>query len=323
MAVLRSGQIAAGPEVARLERRLGDVVGMPHVLATSSGTAALHLALLSLGVRPGQPVLIPCYACSSLLHAVNYVGAVPVLIDCEPGGFNMDVASASSRAGTAVIAAHLFGVPMDVEPLCGRPLVEDCAQALGARLRGRPVGSFGDVSVFSFYATKMLAAGEGGALACRSARVHATAADLGSYDERPHYRVRYNYRMTDVEAALARVQLERLEEFISRRAAVAQMYRVALADLDVLPLVEGAVDYRFIVRIRGRRLAAVMRRMQADGVYARRPVYRPLSRDLGLPLRDFPNAERAHAEILSLPLYPSLSDADVERVVGALRRALT
>lgn len=327
--VLRSGFVAGGPQVERFERRLSGVLQLPYVLATQSGTSALHLALLALKIKRGDEVLIPSYACAALCHAVHYVQAIPVLVDAEAGGFNMDVAAAARNVGRrtrAVVVPHLFGTPLNLRPLAasGVPIVEDCAQSLGASVRGRPCGTQGTVAVLSFYATKVLASGQGGAVACRSAALHKSVADLRTYDERTPYKVRYNYAMSDLHAALASVQLERLEEFVARRRVLERMYRSALDGLpiEVPTPAPGAIPYRFIVRVPRTRLAAIVRRMQERMVFARRPVFRPLHRLLGLSRAAYPHAEAAWGEILSLPLYPSLTEDDVLRVADTLRMAL-
>ncbi|HLE42853.1 MAG TPA: aminotransferase class I/II-fold pyridoxal phosphate-dependent enzyme, partial [Methylomirabilota bacterium] len=221
-AAVASGQIAQGPRVAEFERAMAARLEARGGVAVSSGTAALHLALLALGVGPGDEVLVPSYACAALLHAVRAAGAVPRPVDVDPATFNLDpdaAKRASSARTRALIAVHAFGLPADLEPLraLGVPVVEDAAQALGARCGRRPVGGLGEVGVLSFYATKLMTTGEGGMLVSGDARLLAAARDLREYDEKPDDRPRFNYKLTDLAAALGLAQLARLDGFLARR----------------------------------------------------------------------------------------------------------
>jgi dTDP-4-amino-4,6-dideoxygalactose transaminase len=221
-----------------------------------------------------------------------------------------------------LIVVHSFGLPADLDALkgLGLPLSEAAAQALGARYRGRPVGSIGDAGVFSFYATKLIATGEGGMLLSNDERILAVARDLRECDQKGDDKTRFNYKMTDVQASLGVPQLERLPEFLERRQIIASQYRARLQALPVqLPFSSPncvRVYYRYVVK--GRLPAeAYLARLQALGVEARRPVFQPLHRYLGL--QGFPGAEEAWEKAVSLPLYPSLSDGETERIVDAAR----
>jgi perosamine synthetase len=323
--VLQSGHIVQGARVAAFEQAIACTLGVRGGVATSSGTAALHLALLALHVGEGDEVLIPTYACAALLHAVRAVRAVPRLVDCDPYSFNMDPEAAKmacSARTKALIVIHSFGLPADLEALqaLGLPVIEDGAQALGAMYRGRPVGSSGAVGVFSFYATKLITTGEGGMLLSNDARVLALARDLRQYDEQEDDTPRFNYKMTDLQAALGLAQLQRLPQFLARRQAIAARYRQGLQDLPLdLPLVPAdgeRVYYRYVVG--GPQPAAhYLTKLHALGVQARRPVFRPLHRYLRL--NGFPGAEEAWEKAVSLPLYPALSDEEVGRIVAAVR----
>lgn len=325
--VLRSGRLAQGPEVEALEAEAAAALGTRHAVALAHGTAALHLALLGLGAGPGRTVLVPSYGCTSLLNAVALTGASPVLVDCAPGSTDMDLEDARARLRpdtAAVLVPHLFGRPLDVRELERHAAVlTDGTHAPGARLGSRSAARQGRACAFSFYATKMLAAGEGGLLATDASSLARLARDLRSYDERPDYRLRFNYKMTEVSAAVLRVQLRRLPEFLARRRALAALYRAELAGVLELPApLPGEVPYRFTARVPARRLPSLLRRLREQGVGAARPVFRPLHRYLGLPAGDHPWAEEAWRRTLSLPLHPSMSDGDAERVVAAVLGAL-
>jgi len=325
-AVLRSGYLAQGPEVAAFEAEVAARMGLRGGVAISSGTAALHLALLALPAGAGDGVVLPSYTCGALLHAVRLAGAEPILADVDPATGGLDP-EAARRARTsrcrALILVHPFGWPADVEALrsLGVPIIEDCAQALGATAGARPVGSRGEAAVCSFYATKLIATGEGGMLLSDRPEVLTLARDLRSYDEAPDARLRFNYKMTDLQAAVGRVQLSRLTEFLARRTAIAAAYRRALADAPVAlpPEVPGRIYYRFVVRVPGG-AGAALEAFARQGIACRRPVHTPLHRLLG---RDgFPGAEEAWRTSLSLPCSPALTDGEVSRVAEAARAVL-
>jgi perosamine synthetase len=325
--VVRSGQLAQGPEVAAFERELAARLGVEDAAAVASGTAALELALAALGVGAGDDVLIPTYVCDALYHAVRRVGATPVLVDADPVTQSLSAKDALARRTPrtrAVIVPHAFGMATDLEPFVGLdvPVIEDCAQALGAALDGgRPAGSGGALAVCSFYATKMIAAGEGGAVVGPAAVV-ARVREARDYDERSTLAPRTNAKLTDMAAALARGQLARLDAFVARRRALAARYRALLAGVPArLPADAGArhVYHRFVLGL-DRDPAAVARALAERGVGARRPVFRPAHRARGLG--DFPEADRLWAESLSIPCYPALGDDEVERVARAVAAVL-
>lgn len=325
--LLRSGLIAQGERVAAFERELARRLGARGGVATSSGTAALHLALLALNVGEGDEVLIPSYACAALLHAVQAVRAIPRLVDSDPGSFNMDPEAARMACtpkAKALIVVHSFGLPAELDALreLGLPLIEAGAHALGASYRGRPVGSIGEVTVFSFYATKLITTGEGGMLLSNDARLLVAGRDLREYDQKGDGRPRFNYKLTDLQAALGLVQLDRLPEFLGRREGIAAHYRERLHALPLeaplAPPDRARVYYRYVVK--GPLPADhYLARLQALGVEARRPVFQPLHRYLGGG--DFPGAEDAWKKAVSLPLYPSLLDAEIERVAAAAQES--
>ncbi|MBI4577912.1 MAG: DegT/DnrJ/EryC1/StrS family aminotransferase [Planctomycetes bacterium] len=324
LGVLRRGYLSRGGEVAAFEEELARRVGAAQAVAVSSGHAALHLALLALGVGASDEVVIPTYNCAALLHAVRYVGATPVLVDVEADTYNVTVDAVRQALGPrtrAVIVPHMFGLPADVEGVrgLGVPVVEDCAMTLGTEAGGRRVGSLGDLAVFSFYATKLLTTGQGGAVAGSDRSLMGQVEDLVRYDNRDQYRVAYNYPLTDLGAALGRVQLSRLDGFIQRRRELAARYRRHLEDVALrLPGDDPShVYFRFVVNIK-RPIETVVRDLVACGVEAKAPVWRPLHLYEGLDRRQFPNTSYFHRCVLSLPIYPSLTDRECDAVVAAL-----
>jgi perosamine synthetase len=325
-AVVRRGWVAAGPEVAAFERELAARLGTEAVAAVSSGSAALELALRALEVGSGDEVVIPTYVCDALHHAVTRTGATPVLADADPATLSLsarDVRTRLTSRTRCLIVPHAFGLAVDLAPFLalGVPVVEDCAQTLGARLDGQVVGSFGALAVCSFYATKLVTTGEGGAVAGPAALVERVR-DARDYDEHDDLVPRVNAKLSDLAGALGRSQLARLDAFVARRRAIAARYREQLRGAPCTPPpAAGArhVYHRFVVELE-RDPGLVQAALAARGVAARRPVYRPAHRALGL--EGFPEADRLWARTLSLPCYPTLTEGEVDTVAAAVREAL-
>ncbi len=258
--VLLSGQIAQDGEVARFESRMASYVGVRGAAAVSSGSSALHLALLALGVGPGDEVLVPSYVCPAVLNAVLHTGAAPVVADIEPATFNLSAGDARRRITPrtrALIVAHLFGVPADLDALgsLGVPVVEDLAMSLGSRWRGKRTGCFGSLAVCSFYATKMMATGEGGMVLGGDEALVDAVRDLRAMDEKEDFRVRFNCKMTDLQAALGLSQLRKLAGFIARRREIADLYGEELRRLG-LPAPQAPAEcepvwYRYVLMLDG------------------------------------------------------------------------
>jgi perosamine synthetase len=315
---LAPGWIADGPCAETFAKEAARWLGGIGGVAVNSGTSALHLALLAVGVQPGSEVLVPAYGCAALLNAVQLAGAVPALVDTEPGGFNICPEDARRRLTprtAAVVVAHLFGHPAPLAPFLdlGVPVVEDCAQSLGAMAAEAPTGSHGAMAIGSFYATKVITTGQGGLVSSASAAALAAVRDWVEYDNREDWCPRFNYKMTEIQAVLGLWQLDRLASFLARRRAIARYYdeRLALTPAPSTP--PGAICYRYVLRVED--AETVIRELQTLGVDAKRPVYRPLHHYLG---GDYPRAQAAHQESVSLPLYPALTDSEVEAVVEAL-----
>jgi perosamine synthetase len=321
--VMLSGQLAQGEKVRQFEEDLAAYLGRRGGVATNSGTSALHLALLALGLGAGDEVLLPSYTCVALLHAVRCVGATPRLVDIEPEGYNL-CAEEARRCLTpqvkAVIIPHMFGMAADLTALAslGIPLIEDCAQALGGTYRGRRIGSVGTITICSFYATKMITTGEGGMLLSDTDVVLRRARDLRDYDGRTTLETRFNYKMTDMQAALGLSQLHQLPAFLERRRALASRYSTALQMLPIkLPAAKpdrAHAFYRYVVGVGDS--ARMARRLSRRGVQCKAPVFRPLHGYL--EQKGFRYTETAMRTALSIPLYPSLAEEDVQTLLGAI-----
>lgn len=325
--MLESGHLAQGEQVRRFEKAVAVLLGRRGGVATSSGTSALHLALLAHGVGAGDEVLVPSYTCVALLHAIQYVGAAARIADIALPGYNLcpDAARrALGRRTRAIVVPHMFGLPADMDEITalGVPVIEDCAQALGAVYRGRPVGNRGTVAVCSFYATKVLTTGEGGMVLADSERLLDQVRDLRDYDGRATLAVRFNYKMTDLAAALGLSQLGRLEAFLGRRRALAARYTATLRSLPVglpnAPSDRTHIFYRYVIGVPD--ATALSSQLRRRGIEGKPPVPRPLHRLFGQG--SCPATEVAARSALSLPLYPSLTDADADAIAHIVRQEL-
>jgi perosamine synthetase len=320
-AVILSGQLAQGEMVERLETALAKFAGHRYGVAVSSGTAALYCALRGLGVGQGHEVIIPTYVCTALLNAVIMAGARPALSDVDPVTGNLTpelVKQKLTKNTKAVIVPHIFGYPAAIPEIerLGVPVIEDCAQCVGARIGRKAVGGLSAVAIFSFYATKMIAAGEGGMVATSDRGVRDRIIALREYDKRETWAPSFNFKLSDLHAVLALAQLKKLPEMVRLRSAAAQGYRAAFSGHDGIlqPPQERGVEpvyYRFVVRC-AKETGPLIETLQKTGIGCGKPVFKPLHRYVRKP--GFPNADRLQESSLSLPMHPALSPKDVEFV---------
>lgn len=327
-AALASGWIAQGPQVIALEAAFVDHYGCGGACAVSSGTAALFLALKGLAVGAGARVAIPTYACSALLNAIHMAGAIPLIVDVLSDDFCLDPASLLGQDTDAdcVIAVHTYGAPADIAALrlSNCRIIEDCCHSLGGENERGPLGRSGDAAVFSFYATKSVTGGQGGMVWATDQRVTEAVRDIREFDCRDSYVPRFNFQMTDIQAALINSQLRRLDAIRSRRKEIAINYQAVLAPGLVAQSGlsdAGRMPYRFVVITPDLASREALRwHMQQAGVICNVPIERHelLHRCMKLAPLDFPVAERLADTTLSLPIHPGLTDAQVAQAVNAL-----
>ena len=340
--VLDSAQFILGDEVAAFEREFAAHCQAGECVAMNSGTSALHLALLAAGIGPGDEVITAPFTFVATVSAIVYTGATPVFVDIDPVRYTIDPAGIESRITArtkAIIPVHLYGQPADMDPILEiarrRKLIviEDAAQAHGAEYRGRRCGAIGDIAAFSFYPGKNLGAyGEGGAAVTGNpdyARVMRALRDWGQERKYEHRLKGFNYRMDGIQGAILRVKLRRLEAWTEARRSRAALYDALLTDAGITTPAAAAdvrhVYHVYTIRVadRERLRGALGERGVSTGVHYPIPVHlQPAHTDLGYRAGDFPHAERAAAEVLSLPIYPELSDALVRQVAGAVREAV-
>ena len=326
--VLKSGQIVQGEQTARFEDNVSSLIGVKGGAAVSSGTAALHLALISLGIGKGDEVILPGFVCTAPLNAIYYVGATPVITEVDGLTFNVDVSDLEKRITKktkAVIVPHMFGLPGDMEDIAslGVPIIEDCAHSIGSRYKDNYTGSFGALSIFSFYATKVIATGEGGMVLSHDEQLISTIRDLRDYDGKDGFAVRHNYKMTDIQAALGISQVKKLSLFIQKRKEIADKYGRIFDDLSIsapfVPKDGEHIFYRYVVLLEN--AARFMDSMMKRGVACRRPVFKPLHRYLGLS--GYATTDRIWEMAVSIPIYPSLTDEEVRLITDSVKLALS
>lgn len=323
--VIRSGLIVQGEAVEKFEKRVAKFIGVDGAVATNTGTSALHLSLLAIGIKKGDDVAMPGFVCTALLNAVKYVGAHPILVDIDPETYNIDIRDLKKRikkSTKAIILPHQFGLPADIDEIMslGIPVIEDCAQAIGAVYKGEKVGSFGLLSCFSFYATKVLSTGEGGMVASDSKNLLKKIRDLRDYDNKKNYTVCYNYKMTDIQAAMGIAQLKKLNSFLLQRVNIAKRYSSELQAFCNVPSVRYKdrkhIFFRFPIQIQGS-VSNALNFFSERGVTCARPVFKPIHKYL--QINGFPNTDTVWNNTISIPIYPSLTEKEICRIIDVLK----
>lgn len=332
--VLRSGMLAQGPEVAAFEKEFSEHFGIGRAcVAVSSGTSGLHLGLLSSGVKAGDEVIVPSFTFAATANSVALTGATPVFADIDAGSFCLSAAAveaAITDKTVGIMPVHLYGHPADMPGLQavadkhGLKIFEDAAQAHGASLNGIPVGAFGTFGMFSLYPTKNMTSGEGGMVSVaddeveRLMRLYRNQGMMRQYENEV---VGFNARMTDIHAAIGRVQLTKVDAWTKTRQENAAFLSANIEGVTTPPVAAGAVHvyHQYTVRVPQDRdgMAAALKAEHnvGSGMFYPIPNHRlaPFQVDV-----DLPETERAARECLSLPVHPSLSQADLERIVTAV-----
>ena len=336
--VLESCQFVLGPEVAEFEKTFAVYCETAHCIALNSGTSALHLALLAAGIQPGDEVVTVPFTFVASVATILYSGAKPILVDIEPHTFNLNPAAiekAISPRTRAILPVHLYGHPADMDPIMevarrhNLVVIEDAAQAHLAKYKGRSVGSIGDMGCFSFYPTKNLGAyGEGGAITTSNPEYAAKLRmlrDWGQDRKYNHLLHGYNYRMEGLQGAILRVKMRHLEKWTEARRTIVRKYNKLLAETDlVLPTERPWTRHAYhlyTVRVKNRAAmqAALLRGGIQTGIHYAAPVHlQPAYAELGYGPGSLPESERAANEVLSLPLYPELTDSQVQAVAETI-----
>lgn len=337
--VLRSGMVVQGPEVKGFEDEFAAVSGTSHCVAVNSGTSALQLSLIAMGIGPGDEVIVPSFSFAATANAVRLVGAEPVFADIEADSFNIDPDSIAALIGprtVAIMPVHLYGLPARMDAIQsladahGLAILEDAAQAHGAAIDGKPVGSLGTAGCFSFYPTKNMHSLEGGMVTTGDAEFARTLRLLRNQGMEQRYAneiVGANMRLTDVAAAVGRRQLTQLDKWTEKRRSNAARFDAELKGVTTPVVPDGYrhVYHQYTIRVEGDR-DAIQQGLKDLGigsaVYYPTPIHRlkpylaadgSLSRDWDLTATD-----RAATEVLSLPVFPSLTDEEIDRIIAGV-----
>ena len=354
---LQSGWLTSGPKLKRFEAMLKSYLESPCALCMSSATAGLHLALMALGVKEGDEVITTPMTFAATLNVIEMVGATVKLVDVERASYNIDISgleAAITPKTKAIMPVHFAGLPVDLDPIYALAkqyqlsVIEDAAHAIGAEYKGKKIGSFGDIQVFSFHPNKNITTGEGGALATGDEKIAEQVAlfrfhgmDREAWnrfgkDGSPHYKIIYpgfKYNMMDIQAALGIHQLPHLDEFIAKRTALAERYLEKLADFEFLHLPKGAHyqhkhAWHLFAPTVNRSASKITRdelmcRLKAMNIgcgvhYEAVHLYPYYVEKYGFKKGDFPNAETIGENIISLPLFPEMTEMEQDDVLNAL-----
>lgn len=328
--VLTSGHLEDGADVIELEKTFCSRFQRQYSVAVSSGFASILLALRALGVSAGDEIILPSYTCPALLNPIRLLDATPILVDIEKDSFNISpegTARVISKKTKAIIVPHTFGFPAQIDAIksLGVPVIEDCAQSLGGLYQSKLLGTFGDLAVFSFYATKMIAACDGGMVITDSDDYYRKMLDYRYYGHRKGCdTIAYNLHLTNLPAALARSQLEKLSGFVQRRKELAMLYDNLLSDVDGVSTgfvnKESSCYYRYPIRVSD--AASVIMKMKEHGIGCGFGVLDGMHQLLGIDGNSFPHTEYNISTIVSLPIYPLLTEDEVYKVVYTLKRVI-
>jgi perosamine synthetase len=343
--VLRTPRLSIGPKMEAFERSIADLVGVPHGIAVSSGTAGLHLCLRALGVGEGDEVILPSFTFISAGNVILYERARPVFVDIEPRTLNLDpgkLERSITPKTRAIIVVHTFGHPADLDPIMdiarkhGVPVIEDACEAIGACYRGRAVGGIGDLGVFGFYPNKPITTGEGGMVVTRDSQMAGTMRALRNQGRREsdgwldHRLLGYNYRLSELNCALGVEQMKRIEDILDRRAAIATQYSEelqAIPEVTTPPLKmsDGRVSwFVYVVRLENR--DAILAKLTEEGIGCARyfaPLHlQPLFAPYANPCDDLKITEQVASQTLALPFFNRLTSEQIHEVCCTLRAAV-
>jgi len=318
--VILTGLLSQGKEVKNFEREFCNFLGLSEELAVAvnSGTSALYLALWVLNTQE-KNVAFPAYVCSSLRHAVAMAGGIEILLDSSPDNPNLNPEHVKQKGIDLAIVPHMFGLPTDLSPIKNCLIIEDCAQAIGSKVAGVHAGLQGKIGIFSFYATKLMTSGgQGGMIVSKDRNLIDEIRDYREFDCRKDNKKRFNFQMTDLQAAIGRVQLRKLPSFLKRREEIFERYRFNLPMLDIDEgerLKLQSSHYRAVLRTKIPR--EIIDDLSEKNIKTIIPIE---DWELLGPSSSFPNAYKLTQTTLSLPIYPTLTDKEVDFVLQQLHK---
>lgn len=343
---INTDEMSDGKFNRKFERMFSDYIGVSNSITVNSGTAALHLALKSLNVGIGDEVIIPSYACISLLHAVHYVHATPIFSDVNYNIKNMDyninIEDTKKKITTktkAIIVPHLFGSPSAIDEFLelGMPIIEDFTQSVGSIYKDNKTGSYGDIAIASLHSSKMLSTGEGGMLCSNSEELLDTIRYLAYYDSEQSYdrlennkqylyKERYNYKMAGMSALLGISQLTHIDSFIRKRKQLANIYNTEFSNISTIKIPDinynPNVFFRYIINLENNNPTDVLKYLLKYGIEAGRGVFPSLDMYYSIPFFEYPNTKKAILHNISLPIYPSLTDGEINYIITKFKEAI-
>jgi dTDP-4-amino-4,6-dideoxygalactose transaminase len=343
LGVIQTTHFILGPHGKALEESVAGYHGVKHAVGVASGTDALHLALLSAGIKRGDEVITTPFTFIATAEAISYVGGIPVFVDIDPETFNLDVSkveAAITKKTKAVIPVHLYGQPVDMAPLMqiahthGLRVIEDCAQSFGAEYRGRKTGALGDIGCFSFFPSKNLGCyGDGGMVITDDDGLAEKMQSLRNHGSRVRYyhdEIGYNSRLDEIQAAILRIKFKHIDEYNRKRRDNALKYNALLAGAGIQTPSEQKdtkhVFHQYTIKVKDR--DAVKQKLD-EGKVTSSMIYYPVPlhlqtaySDLGRKRGSFPLAEQTALEVLSLPMFPEMTDQQVHAVADAVKKAL-
>lgn len=330
--VLQSNHLEDGGNVRELESYFCNYYDKKFAIAVSNGFAAIHLSLLALGVQKGDEVILPSYSCAALLNPVLILGASPIIVDIESDSYNMSIIEVEKRISKktkAIIVPHIFGIPARIDELkrLNIPIIEDCAQSVGNYYKNKKIGSYGDISIFSFYATKMLTGGDGGLILCDNEVYNNIILNYKYYGhKRMHKYQAYNYQTNNIQAALVLSQMKRIDDFVQKRKELAQYYDSNLAICSELSVnyqnKEYSCFYRYPVTLHSKKLEFVKDKLYELGIGTGYGVLEGNHQLLDRSNKDFPNTFYKLNHTISIPIYPSLDKKDIDYISENLIKIL-
>ncbi len=329
--VIKSEWVIANSQVKKFEKSVAKMNRFKYAVALNSGTAAIHLALLSLGIKKSDEVILSAFTVADPLNAINYTGAKTVLVDVTKNSFDIDVDQIKRKITNktkAIIVPHMLGSFAKIEELenLGIPIINDCAQSIGGIYKGKPIGSYGDIAIFSFYATKLITTGQGGMVLTNNKKRAKFIRDTIDYNGRTNYKVRFNYPMTDLSASIGNVQLNKLDSFIKRRRKIADRYKNAVNNKDISTFPNYNENYsnfyRFVLKFNSRK-----KRDDAKKIFLKNKItaiipikeYELLYNCIGENKKDYPNSLEMANTCLSIPIYPALKEVEIRRIIEVLK----
>lgn len=329
--VMKSEWIIGDSEVKKFEKSIARMNKFKYAVAVNSGTAAIHLALLSLGIKKSDEVILSAFTVADPLNAINYTGAKTVLVDVQKNSFDINIEEVKKKITKntkAIIVPHMLGSFAKIEELenLGIPIINDCAQSIGGIYKGKPIGSYGDLTIFSFYATKLITTGQGGMVLTNNKKRAKLMRDTIDYNGRTNYKVRFNYPMTDMSAAMGNVQLKKLDSFIKIRREIGARYQEAIKGKEISFFPNYKEDYsnyyRFVLKFKSQK-----KRTEAKKIFIKNKItaivpikeYELLYNCIGENKKDYPNSLEMANTCLSIPIYPALNETEIKRIIEVLK----